>query len=194
MHVDPYYPAFNAISQTFPLSMVESTYTNYQPATLDSIAISVFVNIGWVGQLQYQKPRSKWLFWYWTGTLSEPHGNQCNDDEWWDIRNTWDRVSGLLTPLVNLVHWPLENIIGYFLCDRPLYPFINWLIPVSCASRSEFICPFTPNVFANDLSISFRHMKHCCNNILCSIFFSLPFFVKSLWFPKFFSLYTIIFP
>ena len=48
MHVDLHYhnPAFNAISQTFPLSMVESTYTNYQPATLDSIAISVFVNIG----------------------------------------------------------------------------------------------------------------------------------------------------
>ena len=26
---------------------------------IDSIAVSVFVNIDWVGQIQYQKPRSK---------------------------------------------------------------------------------------------------------------------------------------
>ena len=140
MHVDPHYhnPAFNATSQTFPLSMAESTSTN------------------------------------------KPHGNQCNDDEWWDIRNTWDRVSGLLTPLVDLVHWPLEwnsNIIGCFLCDRPLYPLINWLIPVSCASRSEFICHFTPNVFPNDLSISFRLMKHC----LTIFFAAFSFHYHSLW-------------
>ena len=47
------------------LSAAENWKLHKVYENLDSIAVSVFEDIGWVGQILYQKPRSKWLFWYW---------------------------------------------------------------------------------------------------------------------------------
>ena len=57
-----------------------------------------------------------------------------------------------------------------------------------------YFLSFHPKCFPKWLVHIIPSHETLFNNILRSIFFSLPFFVKSLWYPKFFSLHTIILP